>query len=96
MSDRDAFARLLARHYGIEEAPPSSDRPRGRWLDDRSRAALLDASLEVLAAVRTLTKVAEEVLRDRRGRLLDHPEAPGTGDRPTDLPTTRERIPLSY
>ena len=102
MAERDAFARLLARHYGLDEA--SADRARrsagreqpSRWLDDRSRARILDASLDVLAAVRTLTKVAEEVLRERRNRLLDEAGAPEDGSSPPDPGITRQRIPLSY
>ena len=78
MREHDSLTRLLATHARTGE----DDRDRGarsrhaslrgstRFLDDEAKARILDASLGVLAALRNLADVTEEILRDRRDSLL--------------------------
>jgi hypothetical protein len=74
--------------------------------DAEAKVRLLDASLEVLAALRALADVTEDIVRERRDSLLaggaparTAPEESDPSDvRRTDPPTarTREQIPLTY
>src|SRR6516164_5523408 len=78
MREHDSLTRLLATHTRTGE----DDRDRGarsrhaslrgstRFLDDEAKVRILDASLGVLAALRNLADVTEEILRDRRDSLL--------------------------
>ncbi len=64
-------------------------------LTDEQAARLFDAAIAVLAATRGLVGVGEEILRERRDRLIegrDGPERDGDAD---DLPR-RTRIDLTY
>jgi hypothetical protein len=66
--DPDLWGELYDRFRG----PGASARRRGTWsspLPPGSSERLYDAALGVLASVRTLVDVAEEVLEDRRARL---------------------------
>lgn len=51
-------------------------RRAGTRLSPDARGRLIDAGLGVLASIRTLVDVAEEVLEDRRTRLDDEPAGP--------------------
>jgi hypothetical protein len=75
-------------------------------LDVEAKVRLLDASLGVLAALRALADVTEDIVRERRDTLLRggrpaHP--PSAGSDPADVhladppaARTREQIPLTY
>ncbi len=112
MRDRDSLTRLLARNgVGGREHGDAAGRRRGRngsshLFDTEAKVRLLDASLEVLAALRALADVAEDVVRERRDSLAGG-EEPGRAasepSGPVDLrhdepPTGRtpEQIPLTY
>jgi hypothetical protein len=112
MSERDSLSRLLARHgagggdHGGAGARHQSPRGSVRLLDDEAKARILDASLGVLAALRALADVTEDVLRERRDSLLGGGGSGRTtsaGSGPTDVRYTeapgaeaREQIPLTY
>jgi hypothetical protein len=77
--------------------------------EEGARAAtgrLVDASLEVLAALRALADVTEDIVRERRDSLLGEEGSERTpfeqsdpaDARHTEPPTarTREQIPLTY
>ena len=76
MGERDSFSKLLARHgagggdHGGAGGRRQSPRGSVRLLDDEAKARILDASLGVLAALRALADVTEDVLRERRDSLL--------------------------
>ena len=94
MTDRDPLSRLLARHRASNGRSTNMSRSE-RFLDDYSIARILDASLGVLAALRTLTAVTEDVVRARRDRLLERTSGAST-PRSQHKSTDRERIPLTY
>ena len=108
MPDWDSLSDLLSRHRGLTDRPRRASASRRR-LDDRSKARILDASLGVLAALRALTDVTEEVIRERRSQILERPHkpddpvptaGPNANERsthpipPNEMP--RQHIPLSY
>jgi hypothetical protein len=95
MDERDSLSNILSRHGGITRRPVDQS-PSARLLDDYSMTRILDASLGFLAAVRTLTAVAEDVVRDRRNRLAERSAAANAS--PTDQHHigNHERIPLTY
>jgi hypothetical protein len=108
MPDWDSLSDLLSRQRGLTDRPRRASGSRRR-MDDRSKARILDASLGVLAALRVLTDVTEEVIRERRNFLLgvQMPDDPVSGEQdvPTRVPpkdsdrrnaAPREQIPLSY
>jgi hypothetical protein len=112
MRERDSLTRLLARHgAGSGERGGAAGRRQGRngsvnLFDAEAKVRLLDASLEVLAALRALADVTEDIVRERRDSLLGQGEPDRTlSDRPdpadvghAEPPTarTREQIPLTY
>ena len=112
MRERDSLTRLLARHgAGSGERAGAAGRRQGRngsnhLFDAEAKVRLLDASLEVLAALRALADVTEDIVRERRDSLLGEPgpgPSPSEWLDPTDMrhaepPTarTREQIPLTY
>lgn len=76
MRERDSLTSLLARH-GAEsgEHTGAAGRRHSRngsfnLFDAEAKVRLLDASLEVLAALRALADVAEDIVRERRDTLL--------------------------
>lgn len=93
--ESDSLSNLLSRHGGITGRPAYKS-PSERFLDDHSVARILDASLGLLAAVRTLTAVTEDVVRERRNRLIERSAVKNSSS--TDRPqvTNHERIPLTY
>jgi len=111
MRERDSLSRLLATHGRSGEDDRSarsrhaSLRGSARLLDDEAKARLLDASLGVLAAFRTLADVAEDILRERRASLFESrvsgPVADASRSDDVDHPVrpgapAREQIPLTY
>jgi hypothetical protein len=112
MRERDSLTRLLARHgAGSGERAGATSRRQGRnrtagLFDAEAKVRLLDASLEVLAALRALADVTEDIVRERRDSLLDEEgseRTPFEQSDPADVrraepPTarTREQIPLTY
>jgi hypothetical protein len=72
----------------------------GRELPPESRARILDAAVEVLAATRHLVEALEEGLRERRDRLVAAPpDTPPPARSITPDPPERTRpgrIDLSY
>ncbi len=74
--------------------------------DDEAKVRLLDASLGVVAALRDLADVTEDVLRERRDSLLGGGGSGRTtavGSNPADVggadapgAQAREEIPLTY
>jgi hypothetical protein len=112
MRDRDSLTRLLTRHgAGSGERAGAEGRRQGRsgsnhLFDAEAKVRLLDASLEVLAALRALADVTEDIVRERRDSLAGGGEprrAPSERSDPADVrraepPTarTREQIPLTY
>lgn len=112
MRERDSLTRLLARHgAGGGEHAGAAGRRQGRnglnhLFDAEAKVRLLDASLEVLAALRALADVTEDIVRERRDSLLGEAGpglTPSEWVDPTDMqhaeaPTarTREQIPLTY
>jgi len=57
-----------------------------------SKAAVLDATANVLAAVRQLLQATEDMVRLRRDRLTEQPTPPA----PREQPRGRERVDLTY
>lgn len=57
-----------------------------------SKAAILDATANVLASLRQLLQATEDMVRLRRDRLIEEPTAP---EPPRDQ-RTRERVDLTY
>ncbi len=112
MRERDSLSRLLARHGAgggdHSDAGGRHQSPRGsaRLLDDEAKARILDASLGVLAALRALADVTEDVLRERRDSLLGDGgsgRSTAAGSNPADVrdadapgAEAREQIPLTY
>jgi hypothetical protein len=115
MRERDSLSRLLARHGAgggdHSDAGGRHQSPRGsaRLLDDEAKARILDASLGVLAALRALADVTEDVLRERRDSLLGDggsrrsSSAASRRSNPADVrdadapgAEAREQIPLTY
>ena len=112
MGERDSLSRLLARHgagggdHGGAGGRHQSPRKSVRLLDVEAKARILDASLGVLAALRALADVTEDVLRERRDSLLGGGGSGRTtsaGSNPADVRDpeaagveTREQIPLTY
>jgi hypothetical protein len=111
MPERDSLSRLLARHgagggdRGGARGRRRSPRGSARLLDDEAKVRLLDASLGVLAALRDLADVTEDVLRERRDSLLGgggsgHTTSAGSNPPDDDAEArgaeTREQIPLTY
>ena len=94
MGESDSLSNLLSRHGGITGRPTYKS-PATRLLDDYSMARILDASLGLLEAVRTLTAVTEDVVRERRNRLVQRSaKNPSATNRPQE--SNHERIPLTY
>jgi hypothetical protein len=112
MRERDSLSRLLARHgTGGAERTNALGRHHGRGgsstlFDAEAKVRLLDASLEVFAALRALADVAEDILRERRDSLLEGggsgrttptvSDPPDVGHADPPAPKTREQIPLTY
>jgi hypothetical protein len=117
MRERDSLSRLLARHGARSGEPTSAvgrHRSRNRsgsapLFDPEAKVRLLDASLEVFAALRALAGVTEDILRERRDSLLEGGDAGRStsegsdpaDDRHPDAPASpptkiREQIPLTY
>jgi hypothetical protein len=94
----DSFSKLLARHNGDGTAPGAAP-GHARLFDDAAMARIIDASLGVVAALRSLAEVTEDVLRERRDRLLERggadPPAAADGHE-NDDGEAREHIPLTY
>jgi hypothetical protein len=57
-----------------------------------SRAAVLDATANVLAALRQLLQATEDMVRLRRDRLIEEPASPA----PREQHRGRERVDLTY
>ena len=57
-----------------------------------SKAAMLDATANVLAALRQLLQATEDMVRVRRDRLIEDPEVPA----PPREQHGRERVDLTY
>jgi hypothetical protein len=91
--DRDVpFAFLEDLLDGTEEpTAPAPGRPTDAALSS-SKAAVLDATVNVLAAVRQLLQATEDMVRLRRDRLTEPPEAPA----PREQHRGRERVDLTY
>jgi hypothetical protein len=112
MRERDSLTRLLARHgAGSGERAGATGRRQGRnrtvgLFDAEAKVRLLDASLEVLAALRALADVTEDIVRERRDSLLrdrgpqhttsDQPDPADVGHAEPPTARTREQIPLTY
>ena len=112
MRERDSLTRLLARNgVGTGERAGAAGRRHGRsgsnqLFDAEAKVRLLDASLEVLAALRALADVTEDIVRERRDALLGEREPGRTQSEQSDpvdvhyaepsTATTREQIPLTY
>lgn len=112
MGERDSLSKLLARHgagggnHGDAGGRHRSPKGSVRLLDDEAKTRILDASLGVLAALRALADVTEDVLRERRDSLLGGGGSGRTtsaGSNPADVrdseasgAETREQIPLTY
>ena len=111
MRERDSLTRLLARHgAGNADRAGATGRRQGRngsghLFDTEAKVRLLDASLDVLAALRALADVTEDIVRERRDALAGggeprrsseqwDPAAVHHSEPPTA--TTREQIPLTY
>jgi hypothetical protein len=73
MTEPGTISRLLSELQGLDPPPrPAASRRRGSArprIDGDAKARLIDASLGVIAAVRVLADVAEDVLMERRERL---------------------------
>ena len=111
MRERGSLSKLLASHgidaddrNGVGGRYPTS-RGTARLFDDEAKARILDASLEVLAALRALADVTEDILRERRASLVERggSERPPSGSSPVDGhqpdasgAQVREQIPLTY
>lgn len=112
MRERDSISRLLARHgAGAGESTHARGGRANRsgstpLFDTEAKARLLDASLEVVAALRALAGVTEDILRERRDSLLGGggagrstaagPNPESVRDADARGATTREQIPLTY
>jgi hypothetical protein len=60
-----------------------------------SKAALLDATADVLAALRRLLEATEEMVRVRRDRLIGEQEEPSVSA-PAPAQHRRERVDITY
>ena len=112
MRERDSLTRLLARHgAGSGERAGAAGRRQGRngsnhLFDAEAKVRLLDASLDVLAALRALADVTEDIVRERRDALVGGGEPRRSSSEQSDpvdvhyaeppTATTREQIPLTY
>ena len=112
MRERDSLSRLLGHHgtgsgdHGTTAGRRQIPRGSARLFDDDAKVRLLDASLEVFAALRALADVTEEILRERRDSLLgggDSEHATSAGSHAGEVPSadapaakTRQKIPLTY
>ena len=69
MSAEDLLREMLAERFPQDR----SERPhtRRRRLTDEQKASLLGATAAVLAAMRALVAVGEQVVRDRQAALID-------------------------
>jgi hypothetical protein len=79
--DDDAIWKLLTERARAGARPQQDGGPEATRFRRESKARLVSAAIDVLAAARTLVDVAEDVLRQYRDRL---DEAPG------ELPTPPE------
>jgi len=94
--DRDVpFAFLEELLDGADEPSAyATARPADPALSS-SKAAVLDATADVLAAVRRLLQVTEDMVRLRRDRLTEEP-APPASRAPREQHRGRERVDLTY
>jgi len=78
---------------GAAEEPDEGERTRSPDAAlSGSKAAILEATADVLASLRKLLQATEDLVRLRRDRLLDEPEAP----QPPREQRRRERVDLTY
>jgi hypothetical protein len=91
--DRDVPFAFLQDLLDLAEEPPAcaTGRPADPALSS-SRAAALDATANVLAALRQLLQATEDMVRLRRDRLIEEPAPPA----PWEQHRGRERVDLTY
>ena len=88
-----AFLRdMLAQ--GGEPDDDAGEGPRSDPATESGKAALLDATVGVLAALRQLLQAAEDIVRVRRDRLGS--DAPDASPPRSSSQSGRERLDLSY
>jgi hypothetical protein len=91
--DRDVPFAFLEDLLDAAEEPTAhaTGRPTDPALSS-SKAAVLDATANVLAAVRQLLQATEDMVRLRRDRLTQEPAPPA----PRERHRGRERVDLTY
>ena len=89
MSAEHMMRDLLSDRFDEDRRPP---RRRHRRLEPSESARLLDATAAVLAAMRNLIAVGEEILRERRDKVRDDHD----DERSAEPPRAKTRIDLTY
>ncbi len=93
-----AFLRdLLARDdTGDDEARAETTSIRPEATNESAKAAMLDATVGVLAALRQLLQAAEDLVRERRDRMGTSAATDPPPSSPSPAQPGRERLDLTY